>query len=147
MVSLRIKTLRLALIALSSAILLTGCGKELPTIPVTGRVSFAGAVPPARGSITFMPLEAKAGMPRRPGSGKFTPEDPSFTITSFTRGDGLVPGRYAVNISCYTSPPSSAKPETFVTLNAVPQNWKPEELVVEEGSNALEVNYDVPPKK
>jgi hypothetical protein len=94
-----------------------------------------------------MPLEAKAGMPRRPGSGKFSPEDSSFTITSFNQGDGLVPGRYAVNISCYTSPPSSARPETFVTNNAVPESWKPEELVIEEGSDAIEINYDVPPKK
>jgi hypothetical protein len=141
------KLLRTSAIALLAAIVLTGCGKGLPTIPVTGRVSFAGGAPPARGSITFMPLEAKAGMPRRPGSGKFSPEDPTFTITSFNRGDGLVPGRYAVNISCYTSPPSSAKPETFVTLNAVPQDWKPEELVVKEDSDALEVSYDVPPKK
>jgi len=94
-----------------------------------------------------MPLEAKAGLPRRPGSGKFSAEDTAFTITSFNPGDGLVPGRYAVNISCYTSPPTSARPETFVTNNAVPESWKPQELVVEEGSDAIEINYDVPPKK
>jgi hypothetical protein len=134
-------------IAISTAIFFTGCGKGLPTVPVTGRVSFAGAAPPAQGSIIFSPLEAKAGLPRRPGSGKFSPEDSTFTITSFNRGDGLLPGRYAVNISCYTSPPTSAKPETFITYNAVPQSWKPEELVVEEGSDAIETNYDVPPKK
>jgi hypothetical protein len=139
--------LRFFLIAFSVAIFFTGCGKGLPTVPVNGRVSFAGAAPPAQGTIIFTPSEAKAGMPRRPGSGKFSSEDPTFTITSFTSGDGLVPGRYGVSISCYTSPPTSAKPETFVTYNAVPQTWKPDELVVEEGSGAIEINYDVPPKK
>jgi hypothetical protein len=133
--------------ALLSAALLTGCSDGLPTVPVTGQVTFAGSPPPARGTITFMPMEAKEGMPRRPGSGKFDPDDSSYEVTTFSPGDGLIPGRYAVNITCYTSPPSSAKPETFVTLNAVPESWKPEELVVEEGSDALELNFDVPPKK
>ena len=135
------------LLGLFAAIALTGCDGGLPTVPVTGQVTFAGSAPPAAGTITFMPMEAKAGMPRRPGSGRFSPDNSAYEVTSFTSGDGLVPGRYAVNISCYTSPPTSARPETFVTNNAVPQSWKPQELVIEEGSDALEMNYDVPPKK
>jgi hypothetical protein len=127
--------------------LLAGCNDGLPTVPVTGQVTFAGSAPPASGTITFMPIEAKEGMPRRPGSGKFSPQESAYEITSFSPGDGLIPGRYEVNITCYTGHPTSAKPETFVTLNAVPENWKAEELVIEEGSNDVEKNYDVPPKK
>lgn len=129
------------------SVLLVGCDQGLPTVPVTGQVTFNGGPPPADGTITFMPVEAKPGMPRRPGSGQFNSTESGFEVTSFKPGDGLVPGRYAVNISCYTSPPTSARPETFVTNNAVPENWKPEELVIEEGSDDVEVNYDVPAKK
>lgn len=93
-----------------------------------------------------MPIEAKAGLPRRPGAGKFGPEDSTYEVTTFSLGDGLIPGRYAVGISCYTSPPSSAKPESFVTNNAVPENWQPEEVVVEEGSDDLKLDFDVPSK-
>jgi hypothetical protein len=130
------------LIALSA-----GCDQGLPTVPVSGSITFAGGPPPAAGTITFAPVEAAAGMPRRPGTGKFKPTDSSYEITSFQPGDGLVPGRYEVNVNCYTGTPSSARPETYVTLNAVPAEWKPDELVIEEGSDALEVNYDVPSKK
>jgi hypothetical protein len=127
--------------------LITGCDHGPPTVPVTGKVTFAGNPPPANGTITFMPVEAKSGLPRRPGSGKFSPADASYEVTSFAPGDGLIPGRYQINISCYTQPPTSAKPETFVTHNAVPENWTPEELVVPEDSDELELNYDVPSKK
>jgi len=127
--------------------LLSGCSDGPQTIPVTGNIRFAGGPPPANGTITFMPVEAKAGMPRRPGTGKFDPEDSTYEVTTFKPGDGLIPGRYAVNISCYTSPPSSAKPESFVVNNAVPEDWQPEEVAVEEDSDDLELDFDVPSKK
>jgi hypothetical protein len=116
-------------------------------VPVTGKVTFAGNSPPADGTITFMPVEAKEGLPRRPGSGRFSSADSSYEVTSFYPGDGLIPGRYEINISCYTKPPTSARPETFVTHNAVPENWRPAELVVPEDADELELDYDVPPKK
>ena len=135
-------------ILISAALLLSvGCDQGLPTVPVSGQITFAGGPPPARGTITFAPIEAAEGMPRRPGTGKFDPTNAAYEITSFRPGDGLLPGRYAVNISCYTGTPSSARPETYETLDAVPRSWRPEELVIEAGSDAVEVNYDVPPKK
>jgi hypothetical protein len=125
----------------------TGCDEGLPTVPVTGTVTFAGSPPPAAGTITFAPIEVPEGLPRRPGSGKFSPAENSYEVTSFAPGDGLIPGRYQINITCYTQPPTSARPETFVTYNAVPENWHPTELVVPEYAEELELDYDVPLKK
>jgi hypothetical protein len=136
----------LALIILSTAVL-SGCEQGLPTVPVTGEVTFAGGPPPARGTITFAPIEAAEGLPRRPGSGQFQSDDSTYEITSFRPGDGLLPGRYAVNITCYTGIPSSSVPGSYDALNAVPRDWQPEELVIEMDSDPVEVNYDVPPKK
>lgn len=129
-----------------AVVLVSGCDEGLPTVPVFGTVTFAGGSPPARGTITFAPLEVAEGLPRRPGRGQFTPEDPAYEVRSFQPGDGLLPGRYAVTINCFTDKPNPAKPETFQTLNAVPNKWKPDELVIEAGSSAVEVNYDVPKK-
>jgi hypothetical protein len=93
-----------------------GCGTDTPqTVPVTGRVTFDGQAPPGPGSVYFVPQEAAAGFPLRPGTGDFDKEG-HFTTTTFDPGDGLMPGKYTMLIECWQVPPNmEGKPsKTYV---------------------------------
>lgn len=125
---------------------LLGCsgGDELPLVPVSGVVTFAGGPCPKPGNISFSPVRVEEGVPRRPGRARFA-EDGSYAATSFQEGDGLLPGTYTVLISCYEREPTSDDPRSYERFNLVPPDYRPE-LVVERSSGPIEVNFDVPPK-
>ena len=53
----------------------------------------------------FAPSEPAEGFPRRPGTADFN-EDGEFEASSFKTGDGLLPGKYVVNVECWEVPPS-----------------------------------------
>jgi hypothetical protein len=97
--------LRLLLI-LAVGLLFTACGSGLPqTIPVSGHVTFDGKPPPAAGSILFLPVEAAEGFPLRPATGAFDAAG-QFKAKTFEPGDGLMPGKYAMSIECWDTPPN-----------------------------------------
>ena len=125
-----------------------GCGRGhgLPMVPVSGRVTFAGGPCPAAGNVTFTPVEVASGLPRRPGSATFY-TDGEFAVTSFRKGDGLIPGRYEVAITCYSGLPDPWSRDPWGDVSYVPSDFRPQELVVEAESDPIELNYDVPPKK
>jgi len=125
---------------------LLGCGAKSPTVAVHGKVTFAGGLCPVAGHISFSPLEVPSGMPRRPGSAHFD-RDGEFIVTSFEPGDGLLPGRYEVLISCIDGMPDVSQPNAFRDADFVPADYKPEQLVIEAGKAVVEVGYDVPLKK
>lgn len=126
---------------------LAGCGgNDLPLVPVSGTVTFDGGPCPAVGNVNFTPIEVAPGLPKRPGSGRFR-EDGKFVVTSFKEGDGLLPGRYRVAITCFSGLPDRSSPDPFGAVSYVPDDYRPVELVVEEGDDPITVNYDVPPKK
>ena len=95
------------------------------------------------GNITFSPLTSPGSTPARPGSGQFK-EDGKFVVGSYRPGDGLMPGRYHIGVSCF-DPLDTSKPAA--ELEFVPQDFKTKELVVENGQDAIELNFDVPIKK
>jgi hypothetical protein len=113
---------------------------------VGGRVTFDGGPCPAPGNVTFTPIVVEAGLPRRPASGSFQ-TDGEFTVTSFNEGDGLVPGRYRVTVTCFSGLPDPTSPDPWGDVSYVPKNYKPPELLVESASDPIEVSYDVPLKK
>jgi hypothetical protein len=127
---------------------LAGCGSnsDLPLVPVSGRITFGGGPCPKPGTVVFVqaPGSGVAGLPGRPGRAPFG-TDGKFTVTSFQEGDGLLPGRYRVNIECVNGVPGPDTP--WDKISFVPSDYRPDELVVKEGQDAMEVNYDVPPKK
>jgi hypothetical protein len=123
-----------------------GCGSsDMPLVPVTGQVTFAGGPCPAPGRISFSPA-AGASTSARPAWAKFD-TDGQYAATSFTEGDGLLPGRYHVTITCYNGLPDPRNPDSVNDINLVPKDFRPDELVVEEGQGPIQVNYDVPLKK
>ena len=140
----------LAAILLATWVMALGCNSsKLPTVPVSGRVTFAGGPPPARGTITFMPHSGSspAGLPAKPGTALFE-TDGSFKVTSFQPGDGLLPGTYGVGIRCEEELPNqSGNPDSVSVRDHVPEGFHPDALVVKEGQDSIELTYDVPAKK
>jgi hypothetical protein len=137
------KKLAVALALLLSAAWHSGCGGDRPqTVPVDGKITFAGGPCPAEGYIDFQPLEAAPGYTTHPGSAQFG-RDGQFAVTSFRAGDGLVPGRYRVHIECWKELPDEA---TFSPgVSYVPEGFQAPELVVEPTSSGpLSVTYDIP---
>jgi hypothetical protein len=121
-----------------------GCGGDgKPLVPVSGRVTYGGGEWPFPGYITFSPIESSASMPARPGSGPFKTNG-KYVVGSYQPGDGLMPGRYHVSVSCI-EPNDTSKPPNELEL--VPADFTTEDLVVEAGQGAIELNIDVPKKK
>jgi hypothetical protein len=135
------------IVAVSVVVSMLGCGKKgLELVPVTGKVTFAGGPPPAKGSIIFAPLSTPDGLPKRAGRADFD-ETGAFKTTSFKDNDGLIPGTYAVRIDCWMGHPSSDDPGSQERLNHVPKNYLPPEVKIEVGAPSVELTFDVPKKK
>ena len=104
-------------------------------------MTFDGVLPPGPGIVYFQPLGDGSEKPLRPAMGEFGP-DGCFQVSSFSKGDGLVPGEYSVRIVCWKRPPRGMfDPEA----DAVPPGFKPENLRIEPGTrNVIEKHYNVP---
>lgn len=126
---------------------LVGCGGSggVPLVPVSGTITFAGGPPPKPGTIDFAPVSTEEGIPKRPGSAKFT-EDGFFEAASFEEGDGLAPGTYAVKVTCWQQPPSEDDPTSYARFNLVPDDFT-QEVIVAADADEVEVTIDVPKKK
>jgi hypothetical protein len=123
--------------------LLGGCGgSDKPLVPVSGRATYGGGNWPLPGYVTLVPYESSGSLPSRPGSGRFE-VDGRFVIGSYAPGDGLLPGKYRVRISCM-------KPGVFINseseLEYVPASFKPDDVIVQSGQDPIVLNYDVPKK-
>jgi hypothetical protein len=128
-------------------VLLCGCGSKLPElVPVSGRVQFDGAPPPAAGIVNFLPVEGSSNVPTRPGSGRFG-LDGAFAVTSFNGTKGLVPGRYHVRVECFARDPQPV-PGDYEKASHVPTGYQPPDLTIEPGQRAVgDLVYNVPKKK
>ena len=130
--------------------LISGCDKDhgLPLVAVRGQVIFEGGSPPTDGNLTFVQVgdSGQLGVPNRPGRATFG-TDGKFQATTFEQGDGLLPGRYQVTITCVSAEAQPGQP--FDDVSFVPADYRPDQLVVEQDSGPIEVSYDVPlnPKK
>ena len=132
----------------AACILAAGCSDgRTRTIEVTGRVTYGGGDWPKPGVLYFAPLEPIGNLPQRPGTAKFG-TDGRFRARTFSDGDGLIPGRYRINIECWDTPPTMTNPtaaksyipSTFQTATA-----NGLEVVVEpDATGPVEVAFDVP---
>lgn len=131
---------------------LAGCNHDpLQKVQVTGTVTFDGGACPESGRVTFSPLEVAEGLPNRPASGSFG-KDGKYRVYSFRPGDGVVPGRYSVSVSCFDPSKVSSVPNDAEILAAsyVGHSFEPQELMIEAGSGTVTHDFDVPlrqPKK
>lgn len=127
-------------IPLLTLVSFAGCNGGHPTKRVAGRVTFEGEAPPKAGEIFFAPLEPAAGMQNRPAGGTFD-KSGSFTLRTFEDGDGVLPGKYQVNIECWRIPPTL---ENRLDANYVPQSFWKEVVVAKDDKEPVVIEIDVP---
>ncbi len=127
--------------------LLFGCGPSGPkTIPASGKVTYKNK-PVTIGRIAFQPVEIPAGAPQRPAMGKLQ-EDGSYSLSSFIKDDGLVPGEYCAVIHAMISGPTPENP-TAPTIWAVPERYTSTQTtplkvtVPSDTSGKLEFNFEL----
>lgn len=89
-------------LALATNLLVQGGSRRLPTVPVHGKVLYAGK-PLEYGAVLLQPDVGP------PAFGSISP-DGNFRLTTYDDGDGAVPGRYRVQITCFESQRPGAEP-------------------------------------
>lgn len=114
---------------------MTGCGPNLGLVPVTGRVTFAGKLPPADCSLIFTPADSASKL--RPGVA-ICDSSGYFQAGSYKLGDGLLPGRYRPRLRCVDFANAT---ETTPPVDHVPEGF--ELPVFEVPSQGLEIDFDV----
>lgn len=136
--------------AILVALLTCGCSggrRGVELVRVSGKLSCDRGPMPAAGQVLFVPRQAvtqTATRPLRPGSATFA-ADGAFRATSWTPGDGLVPGTYAVVVDCWKIPPTMDGPaaESFIAPAYAAAETTPLELVVAPGGGPVSVSFDV----
>jgi hypothetical protein len=126
---------------------LGGCNSQgLDLVPVEGRVTLAGGNWPRKGLIYFTPAEPAPGYPRRGGMADFD-LDGTFSAETFEPGDGLIPGRYVVNLECWEVPPTMGGPPAKSCIPQLYQHGTTSgfEVTVPTGEDGpLNVTFNVP---
>ena len=126
---------------------LAGCARSGPeVVPVAGKITYAGGPWPRGGFIFFTTDEPAAGMPIRPAWATFD-TDGQFQATSFSPGDGLVPGRYKVYIEAWEKAPemgAKSLPRSLVPKKYPSAKTSDLEIDVAPGQGKITVAWDVP---
>lgn len=143
--------LRLGLAAIV-VLLVVGCSagrRGVEVVRVSGRLTCDDGPMPAAGQLLFVPRQgveagADPARPLRPASATFA-TDGVFTATSWTPGDGLVPGTYAVVVDCWQVPPTMDGPPavSFIAAAYGAAETTPLQLVVPSGAGPVSVKLDV----
>lgn len=121
---------------------LAGCNSRgVPIVSINGKLTFGGAAPPKEGKINFSPVDGSSptAVAARPGYAKFA-ADGSFTVTTYSPGDGLIPGKYQVKILCFRETPSL---ENQDAVSYVPTDYHPE-VTIPADASSYEMKLDVP---
>ena len=131
------------LLVLATAVL-CGCGRPGPeVIPVEGTITLGGGPWPKPGVVYFtLDPSASTG---RPATGKFD-VDGKLTVTTFRKGDGLMPGRYKLGVECWDVPPRMGSPTPPVSY--VPERYQSAAtsgltVSVEPGQRVVRVQLEV----
>ena len=124
-----------------------GCGERGPgLIPVAGQVTYGGGAWPQAGKIYFNPVQPAEGFSKLSGSADFA-ADGSFTVQSTGNKQGLLPGKYRVNLECWEEQPSMAGATPTPGKSYVPEGWVSPEIEIPVGAASHQVTIDVPKRK
>jgi hypothetical protein len=105
--------------------MLTGCGDDRPSrVPVSGKVTIDGQ-PVTSGSVSFQPQLGRV-------AGGQLDEQGRFTLTTFDKGDGCVPGKHAVTV------------HSTEQLNGNTIRWNVPKKYKNKSTSGLEVTVDGP---
>jgi hypothetical protein len=90
-------------------------------VPIQGRVTFKGQ-PLKHGSIAFHPLKTvQQGVPHRMGMSQIK-SDGSYSLSTFKKDDGVMPGEYSVAV-IYREKPKPSDPYDVVTPSIIPEHY------------------------
>lgn len=127
------------LLALIAAVGCGGAREELsPTAPVSGTVVYSGNSI-SNGTVSFYPESGERS------AGGVIGEDASFTLSTYTDGDGAVVGHHEVVVtSMKSSPDGSVGAGTSTDNNAIPAKYAdrlttPLTFKVKQGENNFEI--------
>jgi hypothetical protein len=134
-------------VCLLGFILLAGCGgRDVQIVPIKGKVTFGGSPPPKAGKVIFSPVTSTAAAnpsgPQklsRPGNADFE-ADGSFSVMTYSPGDGLMPGKYRATVMCFRQTPTL---DNYQQVSFVPNDFS-QEVDVPSNVSSFEVNIDVP---
>jgi hypothetical protein len=130
-------------------LLAAGCGRRGPeVVPVDGTITFGGGPWPKAGVLIFAVESPSPGLPNRPTMGLFD-ADGRLTVTTYTKGDGLIPGKYKIGVECWEVRPDIMSPHAAKSY--VPTRYGSPEtsgftVVVEPSQKVVKLNLDVPKK-
>jgi hypothetical protein len=129
-------------------LLLAGCGPSRGTIPLEGRVTRAGGPPPNRGRVIFSPLVVNGETEPAP-AGRFAlgvfDAGGAYRASSFTEGDGILPGRYEVSVEFGDMQPSGPNPHDFHSQPASPDRALGPPLEIRaNGPRSIRYDIDLP---
>ena len=135
------------LLLTACCLLIAGCRPAGPeTVPVSGKITFGGGEWPKPGMLYFTPIKPAQGLPSRPGRARFD-IDGDFTVTTFDKGDGLIPGAYKVGVECWEVPPQMDSPQAAKSY--VPTKYQSPitsglEVTVEPRQRSVKLRFAVP---
>ena len=84
-------------------------------------------------------------MPNRPALGEFD-TDGRLTVTTFKKGDGLIPGTYKIGVECWKTPPqmgSPTPPKSYVSQRYQSAATSGLSVSVEPGQRMVHLKLDV----
>lgn len=126
---------------------LGGCsdGSSPPaTTPVSGTVSYKGQ-PLGKGTVTFQPADKGEGV-QRPALGEIG-ADGRYQLSTFTQGDGALPGNYHVLVTSFVSDPTAEEyAEGAKRESAIPEKYSnalTSGMTKEVPSGSSGINYDI----
>lgn len=145
--SLQIRPLSLLLaVCCLLPLLAVGCGQRGPEIvPVDGTITFGGGPWPKPGVLNFAVDSVSPGMPNRPAMGLFD-TDGRLTVTTYTKGDGLIPGKYKMAVECWEVRPemgSPTPPKSYVPTRYGSPSTSGFTVMVEPGQKVVKLDLDV----
>lgn len=94
-----------------------GCGSDqLRVYPVSGKISFDGKPMEGGGAIALIPTGTEAGK----AAGGIIDEDGNYTLSTYTEGDGSIPGKFRVIITQTAVEEPEATPDGTAPRESVP---------------------------
>lgn len=117
-----------------------GCGggkdPDLPeTVAATGIVTYQGN-PVSDATIMFYPVQG-----RKPASGKSDAAG-KFTLTTFSKNDGVIPGEHKVTVNAYESTPEGVSMKSSIPVKYTTPNTSPLMVTVSEAQPELTLELE-----
>lgn len=142
----RLASLRLRAASCLLLLLVIGCARPGPeVVPVRGTVTFGGGSWPKPGVLFFTVETPSPGMPNRPAMGEFDTEG-RLTVTTFQKGDGLIPGKYRIAVECWEIRPemgAATPPKSYVSSRYGSPSTSGLAVAVEPGQKIVTLNLDL----